>query len=68
MSVGRSFVQTNRAIDRLIEADILHQVTIGRRNRTFEAHDVIQALTTLERRLASPGGGTGVSEPARVVP
>jgi Fic family protein len=66
--IGRSFVATNNAIDRLIEAGIIHQVKIGRRNRAFEAHDVVQAFTDLERQLASPGGDTLMSPPARAVP
>jgi Fic family protein len=66
--LGRSFEATNNAVVRLVEADILHQVKVGRRNRAFEAPDVIQAFTDLERRLASPSGDTRVSPPARAVP
>ncbi len=66
--IGRSFVQTNQAVARLVEEGILQQVTIGRRNRAFEAPDVINAFTDLERQLASPLGDTRVSGPARQVP
>jgi Fic family protein len=66
--IQRSFVQTNEAVIRLVEAGILRQVTVGRRNRAFEAPDVISAFTDLERRLASPGGDTHASQPARRVP
>ncbi|MDQ2736463.1 MAG: Fic family protein, partial [Pseudomonadota bacterium] len=66
--IDRSFVQTNHAIARLVEAGILQQVTVGRRNRAFEAPDVIQAFANLERRLASPTGDTRVSPPDRAVP
>jgi Fic family protein len=66
--IGRSFVQTNQAIDRLVEAAILQQMTVGHRNRAFEAPEVIQAFTDLERRLASPEGDTHVSAPVRRVP
>jgi len=66
--IGRSFEQTNRAIERLTEADILHQVTVGRRNRAFEAHEIVDAFTDLERQLASPEGDTRSSAPARPVP
>ena len=66
--IGRSFQATSQAIDRLVEADILKQVTVGRRNRAFEAPELIEAFTALERQLASPEGDTLVSEPARRVP
>ncbi len=66
--IGRSFQATSQAIDRLLRAGVLSQVTVGRRNRAFEAPELIDAFTALERRLASPGGDTRVSEPARRVP
>ncbi|HUY60791.1 MAG TPA: Fic family protein, partial [Candidatus Dormibacteraeota bacterium] len=66
--IDRSFIQTNEAIVRLVEADILRQVTVGRRNRAFEAPDIIAAFTDLERQLASPEGDTRMSEPPRRVP
>jgi Fic family protein len=66
--VGRSFIQTNEAIQRLVEAGILKQVTVGRRNRAFEAPEIIAAFTALERQLASPEGDTETSEPLRKVP
>ncbi|MGO9559477.1 MAG: Fic family protein [Acidimicrobiales bacterium] len=47
--LGRSFVQTNGAIVRLVDAGILRQVTVGRRNRAFEAPDIIAAFADLER-------------------
>lgn len=52
--IGRSFPQTNEAIARLTEAGVLSQVTVGKRNRAFEAKEVINAFTDLERQLASP--------------
>jgi Fic family protein len=66
--IGRSFVQTNEAVARLADAAILRQVSVGRRNRAFEAPDIIAAFTDLERQLASPDGDTRVSDPARRVP
>ena len=66
--VGRSFQATNQAIERLVEAGALAQVSVGRRNRAFEARELVEAFTALERRLASPEGDTLVSPPARVVP
>ncbi len=66
--IGRSFPQTNQAVQRLIDAGILRQVTVGRRNRAFEAPAVLDAFTSLERQLASPDGDTRASAPARHVP
>jgi hypothetical protein len=66
--IGRSFVQTNEAIVRLAEAGILKQVSVGRRNRAFEAPDIIDAFSALERQLASGEGDTRTSEPVRRVP
>ena len=66
--VKRSFQATSQAIDRLVEAGVLTQVTVGRRNRVFEAPELIEAFTALERQLASPEGDTLVSEPVRRVP
>ena len=54
--IGRSFQATNQAIDRLVEAGVLTQVSVGRRNRAFEAPQLIDAFTSLERQLASPEG------------
>jgi len=65
---GRSFKAANDAIARLVDAGILRQVSVGRRNRAFEAPEVIEEFTALERQLASPGGDTCVSEPSRRVP
>ncbi len=66
--VGRSFQATSQAIDRLVQAGVLKQVTVGRRNRAFEAPELIEAFTALERQLASPERDTLTSEPARRVP
>ncbi|WP_431953475.1 Fic family protein [Nocardia lijiangensis] len=66
--IGRSFPAANAAVDRLTEAGILRQLTIGRRNRAFESLEAITAFTALERRLASPDGDTRTSDPNRPVP
>ena len=66
--IGRSFQATSKAIDRLLKAGVLVQVSVGRRNRAFESPELIEAFTALERQLASPGGDTRVSGPARRVP
>ena len=66
--VGRSFQAANQAIGRLVDAGVLLQVNIGRRNRAFEAPELVDAFTAFERRLASPEGDTLISLPARRVP
>jgi hypothetical protein len=66
--VGRSFNAVNDAIARLIDAGILRQITVGRRNRAFEAPEIIEAFTDLERQLASPERDTRTSKPTRPVP
>lgn len=66
--IERSFPQTNQAITRLADAGILSQVTVGKRNRAFEAKEIIDAFADLERQLASPEGDTRSSEPSRPVP
>jgi Fic family protein len=65
---GRSFPQANEAIGRLVSAGVLTQISVGKRNRAFEARDIINAFTDLERQLASPEGDTHSSEPSRPVP
>ncbi len=66
--LGRSKPQVNSAVARLRDAGVLTQVTVGRRNRAFEARGVIDAFTDLERQLGSPDGDTAVSPPSRPVP
>ncbi|HWH43613.1 MAG TPA: Fic family protein [Thermoleophilaceae bacterium] len=66
--IGRSVQATNEAVARLQAGGVLRQTTIGGRNRGFEATELIDALTALERRLASPDADTRVSPPARAVP
>ena len=52
--IGRSFPQTNEAITRLAQAGVLHQVNVGRRNRAFEAPDLMNAFTELETATRQP--------------
>jgi Fic family protein len=56
--IDRSFAAANDAIARLSGAGILRQLTVGRRNRAFEAPAIIENFTDLERQLASPEGNT----------
>ena len=64
----RSFQAANQAMNRLVAAGVLVQVNVARRNRAFEAPELINAFTALERQLASPAGDTLVSRPIRNVP
>jgi Fic family protein len=66
--LGRSFPAANQAIQNLVSAGVLRQVTIGRRNRAYEAPAIIDAFTDLERRLASPVADTQLAAPVRPVP
>ena len=66
--VDRSFIAANEAIARLLDAGAIRQVNMGRRNRSFEARDIVSAFTDLERRLASPVGDTTLAPPAHRVP
>lgn len=65
--IDRSYPQSNEAVSRLVDAGILSQVSIGKRNRAFEAREVINTFTDLERQLASPAGDTRISDPSRPV-
>ncbi|EQD29373.1 hypothetical protein B1A_20746, partial [mine drainage metagenome] len=47
--LGRTYKPAAAAIERLVEAGILQQVNVGRRNKAFEAPEVIAAFTDLER-------------------
>lgn len=66
--IGRTFKPANQAIQRLVEAGILRQVTLGRRNRAYEAPEIVDAFADLERQLASPAADTLASAPTRPVP
>ncbi len=67
--IGRSEMRTGEAINRLEGAGVLRQRNVGRqRYRVFEAADVIELFTGLERALASPTGDTTTAAPNRQVP
>ena len=66
--IGRSEQAANQAVARLAAANILSQINVGRRNRAFEASEMIDAFTDLERRLASPQADLNFSPPSRTVP
>jgi Fic family protein len=66
--IGRSQQAANQALTRLTEAAVLREITDGRRNRVYEAPELIDAFTLLERRFASPAADTRVAAPSRPVP
>jgi len=67
--IGRSKARTTEAVNAFSEAGILRQRNVGRqRYRVFEATDVLDLFTGLERRLASPSGDTASAAPTRQVP
>jgi hypothetical protein len=49
--IGRTFKPPADAVERLVDAGILRQVTVVRRNRALEAPEVICSFTDLERHL-----------------
>jgi Fic family protein len=67
-ALGISFQAANTAIARLETAGILTKTRVGRRNRAFEARELVDAYTDFERRVATIDGDTRVSDPARNVP
>jgi len=66
--IGRSVQATNLAMQRLEAEYIIVPSRIGKRNRIFEAREVVDAFTDLERQLASPVADTAVAPPSRPVP
>jgi hypothetical protein len=67
--IDRSEVAAGSAINRLAEAGILTQRNVGRqRYRVFEASDVLELFTAMERALASPSGDTAKEPPVRRYP
>jgi hypothetical protein len=67
--IGRSEMRTGDAVNRLEAAGVLRQRNIGKqRYRVFEAADVVELFTGLERALASPTGNTATAPPTRRVP
>ena len=66
--IERSFQATNQAIRRLVDSGILAQITVGRRNRAFEAPELVEEFAAFERQLASPEGDSRIAPPARPVP
>lgn len=62
--IGRSRARTTDAVNTLAAAGILRQRNVGRqRYRVFEATDVLDLFSGLERALESPKGDTLAAPP-----
>ena len=66
--IGRTFKATSDGVDRVQVVGVVRQVTLGRRNRAFEAVGLLEAFTGFERALANPDATTAISPPLRPVP
>jgi Fic family protein len=51
--IQRSFERTNQALARLEGAGVVRPMSVGRRNRAFEAPAVIDAFASLEQKLTT---------------
>jgi len=65
---GVTYNAANSAIEVMVSAGILTKTRAGRRNRAFEARELVDAFTDLERQMASLDDDTRISEPVRDVP
>jgi hypothetical protein len=67
--IGRSLRATIDAMKRLSDAGVVTPAHLGRqRKQVYEAREIIDVFTGLERQLASPAGDTQIEPPARAVP
>ena len=53
---------------RLLEAGVITQVKVGRRNRAFEAVGLFKAFTSFERMLSSQDADTVIAPPGAPSP
>jgi DNA-binding Lrp family transcriptional regulator len=66
---GASSSSVNDAIKKLEEAGIIAPTVAGRaRKQVYEATEVVDAFSNLERQRASPVGDTDIEKPVRTVP
>jgi hypothetical protein len=63
--LDRSKQAANEALGALAAAGIVKQVSVGKRNRAFEAVELVRLVDAFERELAIPDGGT---HPGRATP
>jgi DNA-binding transcriptional regulator GbsR (MarR family) len=67
-ATGRSTSSVGAAVNRLQEAGIISLTTRGKRNRVFEAPEVLEEFGIIERRLASPRAGHEGGEAGKAGP
>lgn len=66
---GSALSSITEAVARLEKAGILRPVNLGRkRGQIYEAREIMDAFTDLERQLASPADDTRIEPPVRSVP
>lgn len=65
---GKSLASVNAFVSSLESAGCIRPAKQRKRNRVFEAPDVINEFNILERKLASPAGNTSAEPPVRAVP
>ncbi len=63
---GASTSAAHKAVNDLEAAGVLKQVTVGKRNRAWEAVGLLRLVDEFERRLATPDSGD--NKPARPAP
>ena len=63
---GAGTSAAHKALNDLQETGVLKQVTVGRRNRAWEAVGLLNLVDQFERRLAIPGSGS--EKPVRPAP
>jgi Fic family protein len=63
--LGRSKQAVNEAIAVLAARGVLHEITLAKRNRAWEARDLFDLINDVERELATPPGD---DEPSRPTP
>lgn len=66
--IARSDVAVGSAVAQLLEAGVVRQAKVGRRNRAFGAAGLFEAFTGFERMLAGPDSDTARMPPIRPVP
>ncbi len=62
--LGRSKQAVNEAIGLLAKKGVLHIVTLAKRNRAWEAPELLALVDEFERDLATPEGDGGPARPA----
>ncbi len=66
---GSALSSITEAVARLEKAEILRPVSLGRKRRLlYEAREIMDAFTDLERQLASPADDTHIEAPVRAAP